>query len=402
MADCILNDMGAMVHSYNELRQSEQQFRFFVENADDVFFVLTSTTEFSYVSPQWKECFGYELSDVIGKYFATFVHPDDLPVCNTLITTILETGKKQQEIEFRVLHKNGSWLWYRANGSRIVNQDGTVSLIGIGHDITDYRLTQNELLKAQKLESLSVLAAGIAHNFNNVLTGVIGYISFARKQLKANDMIMPFLEGAENSSYKAAALARQLLVFSKEGARQKELVSAEELVQESITLFLMSLMGSGIKGVVNNRAALSINVDSAQISQAFNNIVLNSMYSMPQGGLLTVNVEDLLLNKNNEYLLNPGSYLKIEFEDSGCGIEKNHLDKVFDPYFTTRTDGTGLGLSTTYGVIVNHGGHISIVSEVNHGTTVKIILPGFQDKPADGQGETENIVQNPVSKSSMV
>ena len=375
------------------LRASEQRFRSFVENANDVVFALTASGTFSYVSPQWKESFGYELSDVIGKPFVPFVHPDDVPACNAFLTRVLSTGEKQRGVEYRVLHKNGTWLWYTANGSRIVDQDGSVSFVGIGRDITEQKLVQNELMKTQKLESISILAAGIAHNFNNVLTGVIGYISFARKHLNDYDKVAPLLEAAEKSSYRAASLARQLLTFAKGGVPFRMVASAEKLVQESMSLFLS---GSSIKGVVDNRATQTVNVDSQQINQAFNNIVLNSIHSMPHGGMLTAHIEDFRLEKDNIYLLKPGSYVKITFEDCGCGIEQEHLHKVFDPYFTTRANGTGLGLSTTHSIISKHDGHIDIVSEVNCGTTVTVLLPGIDSVPSDDPGEAKDIEKHPV------
>ena len=375
------------------LRASEQRFRSFVENANDVVFALTASGTFSYVSPQWKESFGYELEGVIGKPFEPFVHPDDVPACKAFLARVLETGEKQRGVEYRVLHKNGTWLWYIANGSRIVDQDGLVSLIGIGRDITEHKLVQNELMKAQKLESISILAAGIAHNFNNVLTGVIGYISFARKHLKDYDKVAPLLEAAEKSSHRAACLARQLLTFAKGGVPFMAPASAGKLVQESMALFLS---GSSIKGIVDNRATQSVNVDSQQINQAFNNIVLNSIHAMPHGGILSAHIDDVRLENDNIYLLKPGKYVKITFEDCGCGIEKEHLHKVFDPYFTTRANGTGLGLSTTHSIITKHNGHIDIMSEVNRGTTVTVLLPGDHGISSEDPGETEEMAKNPV------
>lgn len=375
------------------LRASEQRFRSFVENANDVVFVLTPSGIFSYVSPQWKEAFGYELSETVGKPFVPFVHPDDVPGCAAFLATVMETGEKQRGVEYRVLCKDGTWKCYTANGACITDQDGSPLFIGIGRDITEQKLVQKELLKAQKLETISTLAAGIAHNFNNVLTGVIGYISFARKHLKDHDKVAPLLEAAENSSFRAARLARQLLTFSKGGVPFMSLVSAEKLVQESLSLFLS---GSTIKGIIDNRATQTVNVDCDQINQAFNNIVLNSIHSMPNGGILTVHIEDIRLEQNNIYLLKPGNYVKILFEDSGSGIVKEHLTKVFDPYFTTRAEGTGLGLSTTQSIIAKHHGYIDVVSEVNQGTVVTVMLPSSREEPSDSGEETEKTVRGPA------
>ncbi len=367
-------DISDLMHMEESLRISEQRFRSFVESASDVVFSLTASGTFSYVSPQWKEALGHELSEVVGKPFEVFVHPEDVAVCNAFLETVMETGKRHRGVEYRVQHKNGTWLWYTANGSRIIERDNSASFIGIGHDITERKRIQSELMKTERLESLGLLAAGIAHNFNNILTGVIGYISFARKHLTDYEKTAPLLEAAEKSSHRAASLARQLLTFSRAGVPLRKLESADNIVQESLASILSS---SGITGIVYDRSTLAVKVDREQMKQAFNSIVLNSILSMPDGGGLTVHIDDLLFETENVYLLKPGSYVKILFEDSGCGIEKEHLKKVFDPYFTTRADGSGLGLSTAHSIITKHDGYIGIASEINHGTTVTIILPGF-------------------------
>lgn len=385
-------DMTEQKKIEEALGMSEQRYRSIIENANDVVFVLTPAGIFNYVSPQWKEAFGYDLSETLGRPFAPFVHPDDVPACLTFLTSVLETGIKLRGVEYRVKHKNGAWLNYTANGSRILDTDNTPLFIGIGRDITEQKLIQKELMKTQKLESISFLAAGIAHNFNNVLTGVIGYISYARKHLKDHDKIAPLLEAAEKSSFRAASLARQLLTFSKGGVPFMSLVTAERLVQESLSLFLS---GSNIKGIIHNRSACTVNVDSEQINQAFNNIVLNSIHAMSHGGLLTVYIDDIRLEQGNVYLLKPGNYVKILFEDSGSGIAQENLTKVFDPYFTTRSEGTGLGLSTTQSIIIKHGGYIDIASEVNTGTAVTIMLPAYREKASveeDASKETEIVL----------
>ncbi len=358
------------------LRLSEVRFRTFVENANDVVFALTPAGIFSYVSPQWKEAFGYEIAEVTGKSFTQFVHPDDVADCFSFLAELLQGEKRQRGIEYRVRHKNGSWILYTANGSPITEPDGTVSFVGIGRDISDQERVQNERLKAQKLESLTVLAAGIAHNFNNVLTGVIGYISYAKKHLEDYDKTAALLDAAEKSALRAAALARQLLTFSKGGTPLKTPVPVEDLVRESLTLFLRS--GSIVWSVVGY-ASRAVHVDGGQINQAFNNIVLNSVHAMPKGGTLAVKIEDLSLGGDNPYLLKQGDYVKISFEDSGCGIEKKDLARVFDPYFTTRPEGTGLGLSTTHAIVARHGGYVHIASVLGQGTTVTVILPAFSD-----------------------
>ena len=283
--------------------------------------------------------------------------------------------------------RDGSNLLGQISG-RTIEIDGTLCLLSIIRDITERDYILWERIKAQKLESISVLAGGIAHNFNNVLTGVIGYISYAKKNLGDAAKVLQILDAAEKSSYRAAGIARQLLTFSHGGTTiVKESVSVDSLVQEAVSLFLS---GSNVKGDIECTSHQTINVDSQQISQAFNNIVLNAVHSMTDGGTLAVRVDSCSLNDNNRYSLPPGDYVYIVFADSGCGIKKDDLIKVFDPYFTTRESGTGLGLSTTHSIVSEHGGHIDITSEVGKGTTVTIILPSLPEELIDDRCSTDH------------
>ncbi len=353
--------------------KGEQRFRSFVENANDVVFTLTPAGVFSYVSPRWKDAFGYDPGETIGQPFTPFVHPDDVQGCCAFLQKVMETGEKQSGLEYRVLCKDGSLRRYTANGSVVSDfEHGTKVFLGIGHDISERDYLQQELLKAQKLESISVLAGGIAHNFNNILTGVIGYIAYAKKHLGEPDTVLPVLDSAEASSRRAATLARQLLTFAKGGAPVRKPVPIDDLIRESVSLFLT---GTDVKGHIDCTVSRTVNVDSQEIGQAFNNIILNAVQAMPEGGTLTIRIDPATLPDGNRYSLLPGSYVKIVIEDSGGGIPEEDLHKVYDPYFTTRESGTGLGLSSTLSVIGRHKGFIDIASEVGKGTAVTIFLP---------------------------
>ena len=373
-------DISERIRIKEELMRSEQRFRSFVENVNDVLFALTPSGVFDYVSPQWKVAFGYELSETIGKPFMPFVHPHDVPACLEFMSLVFSTGEKRSGVEYRVLCKDGRYLWYTANASLITDPVyGTPILVAIGRDITEHMLTQKELLKIQKLESISVLAGGIAHNFNNVLTGVIGYISYAKKHLANPDKVRPLLDSAEKSSYRAAALAQQLLQFSRGGSPVKKLIMVDELVQESVALFLT---GTNVSGSIDCLPYQAIYADEQQIRQVFNNIILNAVHAMPEGGTLAVGVSATELPAGNRHSLPAGDYVEIEFTDSGCGIRREHLHKIYDPYFTTKSSGAGLGLSTTFSIINKHGGRIEITSDLGKGTTVKILLPSSAEQTA--------------------
>jgi CheY-like chemotaxis protein/anti-sigma regulatory factor (Ser/Thr protein kinase) len=211
--------------------------------------------------------------------------------------------------------------------------------------------------------------------------------------------VLQILDSAEKSTYRAAGLARQLLTFSQGGVPVRKPVSADALVQESVSLFLS---GSNVKGTIDCRSHLAILADSQQISQAFNNIVLNALHAMPDGGTLAVRVDSITLDENNLQSLKPGDYVKIVFEDSGCGIGKDDLIKVFDPYFTTKDSGTGLGLSTTHSIIAKHGGHIDIESEVGRGTSFTILLPSSAEEELDDGNQAEQSGERQAGVSILV
>jgi two-component system, cell cycle sensor histidine kinase and response regulator CckA len=246
-------------------------------------------------------------------------------------------------------------------------------------DITERELFQEQLIKTQKLESLGVLAGGVAHNFNNILTGVIGYISFARKFLDESHKSHVALGYAEKASHRAAAMANQLLTFARGGAPVKRPVSVARLVEESL---LLSLNGTNVRSVVDIPASVhAIEVDEGQLSQAFNNIIINAVQAMPAGGTITVRAENVIMSSSKCATTPKSEFVRISFSDQGEGIPKSILSKIFDPYFTTKPTGTGLGLASVHSIIQKHGGVISLDSEPGKGTTFTICLPCTGETP---------------------
>jgi len=260
----------------------------------------------------------------------------------------------------------------------VKNQSAQERRIMLIIDITEREQLQEQLIKAQRLESLGVLAGGIAHNFNNVLTGVMGYISFAYKFLDQDHKAYMPLQHAEDASRRAAGMAKQLLTFARGGAPVKTLVSLRRTVDESIS---MALNGTNVQGVVEMPDDLyAIMADEGQLSQVFNNIIINAVQAMPKGGTLTVKAENLPANSSSQQ-----PHVQLSFTDEGCGIPESNLTKIFDPYFTTKSIGTGLGLASVHSIITRHGGRISAESLVGCGSTFHIVLPatGVADQPEE-------------------
>lgn len=261
------------------------------------------------------------------------------------------------------------------------NQVSGGRVVDIMLDMTDHELLQQQLIRNEKLEAVGVLAGGIAHNFNNALTGVMGFISFARRFLDESHQAHPHLLSAEKASLRAAGLATQLLTFAKGGAPIKRPASVTRLAEEALSL---STSGSRVAGRLELPASLHpVMIDEGQICQAFNCICINAVQAMPDGGLLTIRGRNVSTDQEKLPVPAAGDYVELSFEDQGCGIQEKDRDKIFLPYFTTKANvGTGLGLATTYSIISRHGGAISFTSEAGAGTTFTLYLPAARPSSA--------------------
>ncbi|MBI5484165.1 MAG: response regulator [Deltaproteobacteria bacterium] len=240
-------------------------------------------------------------------------------------------------------------------------------------DITSRKEHEKEQLKIEKLESLGVLAGGIAHDFNNVLTGIIGNISFAQMFLDAAHKSYRPLTEAEKASARARELVQQLMTFARGGEPVKKIVLLKQLVNETVSLVLS---GSNVKANVDIPDSIhAIEADEGQMSQVFHNIIINAVQAMPGSGTVTVTAHNERLDDHNSMSLPRGEYVCLSFSDHGCGIPEEHLKKIFDPYFTTKLAGNGLGLASVHSIVTRHGGHIDVSSVVGKGTTFSIHLP---------------------------
>ncbi len=264
-------------------------------------------------------------------------------------------------------------------------------LVVLGRDVTERRRMEEELLKMEKLESLGVLAGGIAHDFNNILTAILGHISLAKVMASSDSEVQERLEDAERACFRAKSLTKQLLTFSKGGAPVKEVTSIPKIIEESVKFVLR---GSNVKGEISLPEDLwPAEVDPVQVSQVIQNLVLNAKEAMPKGGTIRIEAENATVEAGGRLPLDEGRYLKITFRDEGIGIPPNLISYIFDPYFTTKQEGSGLGLATAYSILRKHGGYIGVESEVGVGTTFYVYLPASEAELSvtDGGGKKEDI-----------
>ena len=344
-----------------------------------------------YLNRRFVKQFGYAITDTptVQEWFLC-AFPD--PVYRGTITgewnaKIVEsrtTGLPASPMETNITCKDGAVRNVIINIQRSRNRT-----LAIFTDITEHEFTQSELLKARKLESLGILAGGIAHDFNNILTIIMGNVSFAQKLLEPSHRSLQLLQEAEKASHRASELAYQLLTFAKGCKPIKKTVSVHHIVNESVSL---SLRGSNVQGIIEVPVSIhAIEADEGQLSQAFNNVIINAVQAMPNGGSVIVCAGNTFMDDRNKLGLQPGKYVKITFTDNGSGIPDEDLKKLFDPYFTTKTGGSGLGLTSTWSIINNHGGHICVNSSVGKGTTFTIYLPSTGEAFLKHGADNENI-----------
>jgi signal transduction histidine kinase len=231
----------------------------------------------------------------------------------------------------------------------------------------------DEVLRAQKLESIGLLAGGIAHDFNNLLTALLGNISLAKTYAGTDEKVVQKLAAAEKASLRAKDLTQQLLTFSKGGAPVKKVMLIKELLTDSCSF---ALRGANVNCSYEFQEDLwPVNVDSGQFSQVVHNLVINADQAMPEGGAVSIRAENIVFDQKNPLQLAAGNYVRISVNDQGIGIRPQDLSKVFDPFFTNKPGGSGLGLATAFSIIKNHQGSITVESIPGDGSTFLVYLP---------------------------
>ncbi len=262
-----------------------------------------------------------------------------------------------------------------ASSSPIRDNDGIIiGVVLVFRDITQRKKMEDELLKAQKLESIGLLAGGIAHDFNNLLTAIMGNISLSKVSETKDDNTRKRLLEAEGACEKAKNLASQLLTFSKGGVPDsRESTSLEKVIRDTAS-FTMS--GSDLDfNFVVDKDIWPVEIDQGQISQVISNLLINASQAMAKEGKITIKLENTQASKEKGVPLIGDKYVKATVEDEGIGIPHEYLSKIFDPYFTTKQSGSGLGLATSYSIIKNHGGYIAVDSELHEGTKFYLYIP---------------------------
>ncbi|MEA2116704.1 MAG: ATP-binding protein [Thermodesulfobacteriota bacterium] len=312
--------------------------------------------------------------------------PDENEVAVDLLGWIRNKDQGKSPFrDLRLLPKNGEKKLIRARGSRLIDSNrqvlGTVLVI---RDVTGRRRMEEELARGQKLESVGVLAGGIAHDFNNLLTAILGNLSLARMVSSTDDAHYRNIEDAEKASLRARELTQQLLTFSRGGSPVKNSVNLQELIHESAEFVAR---GSKVRlRFTADDKLWPVSVDRGQIGQVIDNLVINAIHAMPEGGFVDIDTINYQVEADSLLSLTSKRYVRITVKDYGAGISKEDHDRIFDPYFTTKELGNGLGLAICFSIVKKHGGLITVESEPGKGSIFYVYLPALD---SDSSTETQ-------------
>ncbi|PKM76723.1 MAG: hypothetical protein CVU90_11100 [Firmicutes bacterium HGW-Firmicutes-15] len=356
------------------LKRNEANFKKLAETSPALIYVFKED-HLVYANSRAKLVMGYIDDEICQLNTWEIVHPDYREFVRHA-SIARRKGELVPPYEIKLIGKQGQQIWGYLSAD-IIDYEGQDANLGVIIDITERKKLEEDLLKATKLESLGILAGGIAHDFNNILTVISGNISLAKMIMDSENEISELLNEVEKATFQARDLTQQLLTFSKGGAPIKETASIQELLLDSASFVLR---GSNVSCTFTLPDDLwAVNIDKGQISQVVNNLIINADQAMPEGGLIQLAAENIL-TVTTGLSLPAGKYVKISIKDQGMGIPEKHLAKVFDPYFTTKRKGHGLGLATCYSIIKKHAGDIRIHSELGVGTTIIIYLPACREK----------------------
>ena len=364
------------------LRKSEEKYRRIFENAIEGLFQTSFDGVFVSINPAMVRILGYDSSDEVMQSVSDirnqlYVHPEDR---DEILSQIAEKGIVIDK-EIQIYHKDKSVILLSLS-LRLArdNAGNPLNIQGFATDITQHKNLEEQLLQSQKLEAVGKLTGGIAHDFNNLLTVMTGHCDLVLKRFSLVDTSYQNLCEIRKAGDRAISLTRQLLAFSRKQVMQPVVINLNELIITSDKM-LCRLIGEDVEYVTLPANDLwSTKADPGQIEQVITNLVVNARDAMKDGGRITVETANVTLDEdycNMHIDAVPGEYVMISVSDTGCGIPKQSLDKIFDPFFTTKEkeNGTGLGLSTVYGIVKQSGGSVYVYSEVGLGSVFKIYLP---------------------------
>ncbi len=360
------------------LKQSEERYRTILENVLMGVYQVTVEGKFLFSNEKLIEMLGYasyEELEAIDNISELYVRAEER---NHLVDEVIHKGFLVGEFEFR--RKDGQSIWVKLHVRKTKSKEGEIILEGLMEDVTQIRKMEAQLQQSQKLEAIGTLSGGIAHDFNNILSSIIGFTELSLDEVEHGTTLQNNLTEVLKAGNRARDLIKQIMTFSRKGEQERKPVQINPLIIETVRM-LRSAIPTNIEIEEHiTPEMLTIDANPTQMNQVMVNLVTNASHAIHENGIIEIGLEAVSLDesiKNSYPDLLPGRYAKIFVSDNGCGIAKENLGLIFDPYFTTKDPdrGTGLGLAGVHGIVKTHGGHISVYSEVGKGTSFNVYFP---------------------------
>jgi PAS domain S-box-containing protein len=364
---------------FERVRKSEERYIDLFEHSPDMSRIINRSGIIINCNQTEATRLGYSKSEIIGQSILKFYPPEYHSEAQRLLNNIFENNCEIDGLEEKMLAKNGELIDVSINASIIRDESGQPLVRTVARDITEKKNLEAKVIHAQRIDSIGNLAGGVAHDFNNILTSILGSTSIMKRKMKHDDHWYRFADIIETAARRGAALTRQLLTFARKSHVQFRPIIINDIIEETLRLFERS-----IDKKINierdlTREICIINGDDGQLQQSLLNLLINARDAMPEGGTITIQSQKKHIEEDTTSTgeILKGDYIAVSVIDTGIGMDKDIQLHIFEPFFTTkdRGKGTGLGLSVVYGVVNSHNGFITVQSEPMHGSKFTMQFP---------------------------
>ncbi len=369
---------------FERVRRSEALYSDLFENSPDIYLSVNRDHTITGCNLTGAQMLGYEKSEIIGRKLESLFVPEQQESLQEIVFRMFVEGRNVKDLEERMVRKDGTAFYVNINSSLVFAPDGsTIHARVVARDISERKRMEAAILHAQKIDSIGNLAGGIAHDFNNILAAILGSASVMRRHMPEEHEFAKYFEIIEGAAHRGSSLTRQLLTFARKTDNIAKPVDLHKLIDQTLVLFERGVS----KEIVVERCfapeMVAVNADEGQIQQALLNVLLNARDAMPNGGRVTITTTTTNVDAHtisHFASVRPGRFVALTITDTGIGMDEKMRSRIFEPWFTTKEFGTGLGLSVVYGVVQSHGGFVSVDSEVGRGTSFTLHLP-ISDEP---------------------
>lgn len=404
----VINQEGKLTHiahvakditNYKAIEEDRIRLAAAIDQASETIMITDPEGYIQYVNPAFEKTTGYTCKEAIGQHAHFLNSGKEKPSFYEKLWNTLRQGNTWSG-HFTNKHKDGSLFEEEATVSPVKNSDGEITnFVAVKRDVSREVSLEKQLRQAMKMEAIGTLSGGIAHDFNNILAAIIGYSEMAKAQLPAGDPIAKDLDQVLRAGRRATDLVKQILTFSRQGEEDLKPFKVQIIIKE-----VLKMLRSTLPTTIQIKENIAVNsspilADSTQIHQVLMNLCTNAKHALGnKGGSLSISLSEVYVTESEPIVdcpqLEHGTYLDIEISDTGCGMDRRTQEKIFDPFFTTKEtgQGTGLGLSVVHGIIKQHKGEITVVSESNRGTTFHIYLPVINEKEVSAEQVVNEII----------